>query len=250
MNSKPAMNPTLAMNPTPAKPLLGSDEEERTSGKISYLDVLERLHRELRPELYLEIGVRYGGSIIRSQGPAIGVDPEPALRVPLPAQAKLFETTSDAFFANLPEGCEPDFGFIDGMHLFEFALRDFINLERCAKPGAIVAIDDVLPSHSAQALRERRTRVWTGDVWRLIPTLRRHRPGLQLVLLDTSPTGLLLISGLDGADSTLSRCYHEIVGADARADVPEATLSRDGALDPEGAEFAAILDVWKAGRAA
>ncbi len=66
----------------------------------------------------------------------------------------------------------PDLCFIDGMHLFEYALRDFMNVERCAAPGAIVVIDDIFPNHPAQGQRERRTRAWTGDVWRLVETLR------------------------------------------------------------------------------
>jgi hypothetical protein len=48
------------------------------------------------------------------------------------------------------------------MHLFEYALRDFMNVEHCAAPGAIVVIDDIFSSHPAQAERKRRTRAWTG----------------------------------------------------------------------------------------
>ena len=35
--------------------------------------------------------------------------------------------------------------FIDGMHLFEFALRDFINTERHCSPKAVIVFDDILP---------------------------------------------------------------------------------------------------------
>jgi hypothetical protein len=238
------------MNATPASPLRGSEQEERVSGKVSYLAVLERLHRDLEPKLYLEIGVRHGGSLRLAQGPAIGVDPAPALRVPLPAAAKLARATSDAFFASPPERLWPDFGFIDGMHLFEFALRDFINFETCAAAGAIVAVDDVFPNHSAQAERERRTRVWTGDVWRLLPALRRYRPDLQLIALDTHPTGLLLIANLDRKVTTLLKNYERIVDEGLDEPVPDAIVRREGTLDPTGEAFTRIVEGWKARRVA
>lgn len=233
------------MNP-PSR-LLGDEQEERISGRLSYLDVLKRLHHELRPKLYLEIGVRNGGSLVQALGRAIAIDPEPSLRVELPAGAELFVITSDAFFAAPPAGLEPDFAFIDGMHLFENALRDFINVEKCAAEGAVVAIDDVCPNHPAQAERDRRTRVWTGDVWRLAPALQRHRPDLELTLLDTSPTGLLIVSNLDCHSRILEHRFDEIVSEsfDFRP-----IFARQGALDPEGAEIARLIAAWQARRRA
>lgn len=231
------------MNP-PSR-LLGDEQEERISGRLSYLDVLKRLHHELRPKLYLEIGVRYGGSLVQALGRAIAIDPEPSLRVELPGGAELFVITSDAFFAAPPAGLEPDFAFIDGMHLFENALRDFINVEKCAADGAVVAIDDVCPNHPAQAERERRTRVWTGDVWRLIPALHRYRPDLELTLLDTSPTGLLIVSNLDRNSCILEQRFEDIV---SESFDPRPIFGRRDLLDPEGAEFGRIIASWRAQR--
>lgn len=233
------------MNPPPR--LLGNAEEERISGKLSYLEVLKRLHQELRPVLHLEIGVRYGGSPIQAEGRAIAVDPAPSLRVELPASAELSEMTSDAFFAALPAGLEPDFAFIDGMHLFENALRDFINVEKCAADGAVAAIDDVCPNHPAQAERERRTRVWTGEVWRLIPALQRHRPDLRLTLFDVSPTGLLIVSNLDPCSRTLERRFEDIVSESFDSG---PIFARQDALDPEGEAFSRRIAAWRAKRGA
>lgn len=220
----------------PASIVPGNDAEERTQGQKEYIQVLEDLHQLLTPRSYLEIGVRFGRSLALATGPAIGVDPAPELRVELPASTRIFTQTSDDFFAEqaIAALAEPvDFAFIDGLHLFESALRDFMNIERIAAPDAIVAIDDVLPNHPAQAERLRRTRVWTGDVWRLAPVLQRWRPDLALALLDTSPSGLLLVAGLDPNDRVLWENYNPIVrDALAMGDPPSSVLSRIQAISP------------------
>ena len=43
------------------------------------------------------------------------------------------------------EGMALDFAFIDGMHLSEFALRDFMNIEEHMDRAGVVVLDDVLP---------------------------------------------------------------------------------------------------------
>jgi hypothetical protein len=91
------------------------------------------------------------------------------------------------------------------MHLFEYALRDFINAERVAPRHGLIVIDDMIPNHPAQAARERRTKHWTGDVWKIRSVLREHRPDLYLLPLDTSPTGMLIVAGLNPASRVLRR---------------------------------------------
>jgi len=220
----------------PASIVPGDEAEERTQGQKEYIHVLEDLHQLLKPRSYLEIGVRFGRSLALATGPAIGVDPAPELRIELPASTRIFTQTSDDFFAEHAAAAlaEPvDFAFIDGLHLFEAALRDFMNIERAAAPDAIVAIDDVLPNHPAQAERLRGTRVWTGDVWRLVPVLQRWRPDLALALLDTSPSGLLLVAGLDPGSRVLWENYNPIVReALAMGDPPSSVLSRIEAIPP------------------
>lgn len=233
----PVTAPLTELAPVdPANIVPGDEAEERTQGQKEYIHVLEDLHQLLKPRSYLEIGVRFGRSLALATGPAIGVDPAPELRVEPSASTRIFTQTSDDFFAEHASAAlvEPvDFAFIDGLHLFEAALRDFMNIERVAAPDAIVAIDDVLPNHPAQAERLRRTRVWTGDVWRLVPVLQRWRPDLALALLDTSPSGLLLVAGLDPNNRVLWENYNPIVReALAMGDPPSSVLSRSGAISP------------------
>src|ERR1051326_9082596 len=117
-----------------------------------YYTVLGWIHEILKPANYIEIGVRRGTSL-RLKWPetvGIGIDPEPVLDQAPPPTTQLFATTSDEFFQRhrLPELINaPCFvlAFIDGLHLFEQALRDFINLERYAGPGSVILIHDCLP---------------------------------------------------------------------------------------------------------
>jgi len=207
---------------------------ERTRGAISYLSILALLHEELRPAHYLEIGVRDGRSLALAGGPATGVDPAPSIKYVLPAKTEIVQMTSDAFFAQAAAHFAPDFCLIDGMHLFEYALRDFINVERCAAPGAVVVIDDILPNNRVQALRRRRTVAWTGDVWRLMEVLQRHRPDLFLLPIDTAPSGLLLIAGLDHSNRTLEENYAALTAEPAPNPIPPRyILERRGVISSE-----------------
>lgn len=228
----------------------GTEEEEARQGTVYYTEVLEHLHRELAPVHYLEIGVRHGVSLALARGPATGVDPAPSLSRELPPTTRVVPLTSDEFFAGHAAGIAPDLCFIDGMHLFEYALRDFMNVERRAAPGALVVFDDIFPNHPVQALRERRTRVWTGDVWRLAEVLRRHRPDLLLLPLDTAPTGLLVVAGLNSANRVLWDNYDALVNEpDDRVQPPRSVLERWGALDPRGDEFCRVIEAMKNARA-
>ena len=235
--------------PAPA-PIDSRPEEEGIAGQSDYLEVLRLAHQALAPRLYLEIGIRHGRSLALAEGPAIGIDPAPEIREPLGAETQVVSATSDDFFdlqAETTTSGPIDLAFIDGMHLFEYALRDWMQVERRAAPAGLVVIDDIYPNHPRQALRERATRVWTGDVWRLHALLAAERPDLFLLPLDTSPTGLLLIAGLDPGNRVLWDRYNPLVRhyrGGLPAEPPPEVLGRRGALapdDPLVAELLALL---------
>lgn len=175
-----------------------------------YYKTLRRLHETLAPETYLEIGIRKGDSLAlaTTAAVAIGIDPEPMLRRPTASNAKVFAFTSDEFFATHDVraelgGRDLDLAFIDGMHLFEFVLRDFANVERCSSPGTVIVLHDCLPVDEVSAARERTTSLWTGDVWKVVPILLRYRPELRLTIIDASPSGLVIVEGLDRTSTVL-----------------------------------------------
>ncbi len=188
------------------------------SGRLDHHGVLDRLHGLLAPRTYLEIGVARGASLAlaRSQTMSVGVDPDPHVPDELARRCRILDMTSDEFFiSGQPErlfGRVPvDLAFIDGMHLFEFALRDFANVEHASKASSVVVLHDCLPRNERTAARERSTDYWTGDVWKLVLCLLDHRPDLELVLLDIPPSGLALVSGLRPGDETLCTSYADLV---------------------------------------
>src|SRR5919199_6293552 len=179
-----------------------------TVAAVDYLAFLEGLHAALEPRAYLEIGIRHGDSLALARCPALGVDPAFRLKVELGNRVTLLRETSDEFFGRAKplkplDGRRPDLAFIDGMHLAEFAVRDFIGVERLSPWTGVAVFDDVLPRTVEEASRDRRTRAWTGDVYKIMAILARHRPDLICLRVGTQPTGLLVVLGLDPASRRL-----------------------------------------------
>jgi methyltransferase family protein len=184
----------------------------------AYLELLSRIHSHLCPRTYLEIGVADGKSIAlaRPETLVIGVDPQPKVARLLGPRTSICATTSDDYFATHDVhvdfgGLPIDLAFIDGMHHFEFALRDFINVERHCTPQSTILIHDCYPLNRLTAERDCRTLFWSGDIWRLILILRKYRPELSVHVIATAPTGLGVVRALDPASTVLAERMGEIV---------------------------------------
>lgn len=206
-----------------------------------YRQFLTSVHQLLEPRHYLEIGVERGISMALAQCPAVGIDPAFTIQAELSNHVTLFRTTSDEYFHRpdplAPTGGEPfDLSFIDGLHLFEFALRDFLNTERHSSRRGVIIFDDVLPRTVDEAARQRHTFAWTGDVYSVLAVLERFRPELIVLPVRTRPTGLLLVMGLDPENTVLMDNYDAIMAEYRRPDpqpVPADLLERTTTLLPE-----------------
>lgn len=186
---------------------------------MNYLDALRLVHDAVKPGFYLEIGCRKGDSLELAQCPRLAIDPAPEITTGLSWPTRIFRESSDSFFER-PDvrsllGQPPDLAFIDGMHLVEYALRDFINVEDQATPDTVIMIDDVVPGDIAWASRERETQAWTGDVYRLIPLLRHYRPDLQIDVFDATilefGKGLAVIRNPAPGNTVLRDAYDKIM---------------------------------------
>lgn len=204
-------------------------------------DMLAELHTLLEPRNYLEIGIDTGLSMALSRVPSIGIDPAFSVIAELDTDVRLVRATSDDYFReNNPTerfgGTPLDFAFVDGMHWAEFALRDLIYVEGYTSPTSVIVIDDMLPRNVSEAARERHTHEWTGDVFKVTTALRRLRPDLVVLEVDTEPTGTVVVLLPDAASTVLVENYPKLekrfLAARDPQEIPDRVLSRTEAVDP------------------
>jgi hypothetical protein len=195
-----------------------------------YIDFMSRFSLRRNIQRYLEIGVNRGLLLARiSTETAVAVDPAFQIVCNISANKKrvfMYQIASDEFFKDIDAisslGGSPDIAFLDGMHLFEFLLRDFYNTESICDPSSIIIMHDCLPLNEAMAHRDFGVALklnentpfhgyWTGDVWKLVPILQHYRPDLRLTYVDCPPTGLVCVSGLNNKSTVLRDKYYEIV---------------------------------------
>ena len=137
---------------------------------------------------YLEIGVSRGDTFFAVQAAQkVAVDPRFAFDVPVAKEkyqnAVFHEVDSDVYFGQIAEQDQKfDVIFIDGMHTFEAALRDFSNSIEFLSQDGVIVIDDVIPNAYYASLPDHRTAVrvrnhrfpdtadrsWMGNVYRLV----------------------------------------------------------------------------------
>ncbi|MFJ4921901.1 class I SAM-dependent methyltransferase [Streptomyces sp. NPDC088725] len=222
---------------------------------------LRQLHRLYKPRTYLEIGVNDGRSLALSRVPSVAIDPAFKVVTDISCDVHLVKATSDDFFArkdpliHLRNGRNPfralarrdpanllggapklELSFIDGLHLFEFALRDFMNVEKHSRWSSVIVLDDMLPRDVDEAARSRHTRFWAGDVYKVATVLRRYRPDLLVVDVDTAPTGVVAVFGANPESTVLKNAYDRIIDefvVPDPQDVPEEVLVRKNAVRPE-----------------
>ena len=207
--------------------------------------LLRGLHEVLEPRTYFEIGVRDGMSLALSRARSVGVDPFFRITREVRCDVHLVSTTSDEFFDRehpFAHFDEPvvDLAFIDGMHLSEFVLRDFINTEKFCSAGSVVVFDDVLPRSVEEAGRGRegnaRHGAWAGDVFKALQSMKRLRPDLVILEVDTFPTGTAVVLAPDRGNRVLGRSYDELVREYVVPDpqrLPDDVLHRSHAVRAE-----------------
>lgn len=200
-------------------PSQGDYKFPKLSG-VPYLRFLARMHRNLQPEWYLEVGTNTGRSLQKAIGNSIAVDPDFIVSSDVIAgknQVHFYQMTSDDFFAGqyTKKLCDSiDFAFLDGLHLFEFLLRDFMATEKLSGTDSVIAMHDCIPMTHIAAERhwdQKATGAWTGDVWKLVPILKKYRPDLTIDVIDCPPSGLTVVTNLDPKNDALDRHYDEIM---------------------------------------
>jgi hypothetical protein len=176
------------------------------------------LHRHLQPETYLEIGTLHGNTLSVAQCAAICIDPLFQLTVDPIAQrpaTMFFQMTSDRFFQRYSPstllGKPIEIAFLDGLHEAETLLRDFANVEKHCRRNSLICLHDCIPENVPMATRYYQPPMaWTGDVWKVVPILKKWRPDVSIFVFDAYPTGLVCCTNLDSSSSVLDDEAREI----------------------------------------
>jgi hypothetical protein len=208
---------------------------------LPYDAVLAALHRTLRPKSYMEIGTATGSTLRLAGCATIAVDPQFQIEGNVIGQkpnCQFYQMTSDEFFENFNPstllGRAVDLAFLDGFHIFEYLLRDFINTELSCKRNSVILMHDCIPT-DAHAARRRATdqifasvtrypHSWAGDVWKVGAILQDYRPDIRLYFFNSPPTGLLAATNLDPHSEVLHNRYFDIVDKFSQDDGAEAYL--------------------------
>jgi hypothetical protein len=108
----------------------------------------------------------------------------------------------------------------DGLHLFEYVLRDFMNVERSLKTNSVLLLDECIPidAHICRRRVEDQTLAgesahpdwWAGDVWKAVVALKNVRPDLRIQAFNAAPNGLVAITNFNPASTALADRYFDI----------------------------------------
>lgn len=195
----------------------------------AYSIVIERFHKFLAPRTYLEIGVFEGNTLKLANCKSIAIDPAFRLKASVLTNKEMchfYQMGSDEFFKTYSPltifGQQIDLAFLDGMHWYEYLLRDFLNVEKYCKKNSVLILHDCIPVDEFVGRRlsndftlqnhSINKEWWGGDVWKAVAILQKYRVDLHIVALDAPPTGLILVTNLNPSSQVIPERYFEIIG--------------------------------------
>jgi hypothetical protein len=106
---------------------------------------------------------------------------------------KVFQDTSDSFFANTRDRF--DLVFLDGLHEFQQTLRDVLNALEILNDGGLIVVDDSVPIDEFSAIPDQSEalsrriqsgsdrREWNGDVFKAVAFLASRPADVGLLTL-------------------------------------------------------------------
>lgn len=172
---------------------------------MNRLKVITTLMKQKNLRNYLEIGVHNAHILFRIKSNfKIAIDPKFAFDTarkigktilnPYNLYNQYFEKTSDDFFANdaqkIIDNKKIEISLIDGMHQYDYALRDIENTLKYLSDDGVIIIHDCNPQTKAASgtWDEWQSRneegFWNGDVWKAIVHLRSTRKDINVFVLD------------------------------------------------------------------
>lgn len=212
------------------------ETERKPHEGVFYTEALSWFHRFLNPKNYFEIGTLTGSTLKGVSAPTIAVDPAFQISsevIGSKPELHLYQKTSDDFFRNhnlsALFGRPAELCFLDGLHWYEFLLRDFANTEKQCRRNSVIILHDCVPTDLYVARRSvgdmadlaasvPNPQWWAGDVWKTVAILKKFRPDLRIHVFDAPPTGLVCITNLDPDSTLIDDNYFDLVDTYADRD--------------------------------
>jgi len=171
------------------------------SGVIPFI---ERLCAIVKPESYLQLGLRSPEGFAASNCKTVIVDPDAGNAVPVCEGRRIFRTETQQFFEREAPSVlakAPDLVLLDSRKPFNAIFDDFCELLPFILPTTIVVIDDILPGTEGRMDVPMRELHHDTSSWCFMRALHHYIPGAFLVPVDATAGGVLLICGtLPGSD--------------------------------------------------
>ncbi len=181
---------------------------------MNRLELLNLIAELIHAQDYLEIGVAEGNTLTNVAVPRrTGVDPAPRYyamdqqRLEDLRKLEVHESESDHFFLHNTRTF--DLIFVDGLHLYEQAMKDILNALDVLNPGGFIVVHDLIPLEPEHAERNRSTDIWNGDVWKVVFDLWRHHQDVGYFVIDAD-SGLGVVWKKDEA-SRFTPGWHQYI---------------------------------------
>jgi len=173
---------------------------------LGRVDVINKILKYNKGKSYLEIGVRRGETIAQIEASnRIGVDPNLQLdRIAILKSkgnldgVEFLEIPSDRFFQENTRTF--DVIFIDGLHLYEQAIKDILNALNVLNEGGYIVVHDCNPMTEKAADRKQAKGIWSGDVWKSIYDIKINYPEIDYFVLNKD-YGLGILSKKNGNEN-------------------------------------------------
>ncbi len=148
---------------------------------------------------YLEIGCRDDETFKQIEAAyKVGIDP---------VSGGTHRMTSDQFFELSDDTF--DIVFVDGLHYAEQVYKDVQNSLRCLREGGLIVLHDCRPSEEVHQLRQAKTYVWNGDVWKAFVHFRSEA-NVDAITGDFDHGIGLIQKGQNPAPLKLEKDYREL----------------------------------------
>jgi Methyltransferase domain len=172
---------------------------------MNRLEIIQMLMKQKKRNNYLEIGVFNGHIFFRIRSTfKLAVDPDfrfdqirktgKAILNPYNFYNQYFQKTSDDFFSQDAPAVladkKIDIALVDGMHEYQFALRDVENILNYMDDDGVIIMHDCNPQtkEAASTFAEWKANsfagIWNGDVWKSVVHLRSLRNDINVFVLD------------------------------------------------------------------